>query len=126
MSELRHVMCVEDEPDIRLVAQLALESVGGLQVTLCPLGGEAVEMARNAKPDLILLDVMMPGLDGPGTLKALRSDPATQHIPVVFMTAKVQPAEVAHLRAIGARDVIAKPFDPMTLADQVRALWAQS
>jgi len=123
MTELRHVLCVEDEPDIRLVAQIALETVGGLQVSLCPSGMDAVTMARDARPDLIVLDVMMPGLDGPGTLRELRADPATAHIPIVFMTAKVHPSEVDQLKALGALAVVAKPFDPMTLAAQLRAIW---
>lgn len=123
MGELRHVLCVEDEPDIRLVAQIALETVGGLQVSLCPSGLEAKAMALACRPDLIVLDVMMPGLDGPGTLRELRSDPATAAIPIVFMTAKVQPSEVEQLRALGALEVVAKPFDPMTLAAQLRAIW---
>jgi CheY-like chemotaxis protein len=72
---------------------------------------------------MILLDVMMPGMDGPSTLEALRERPALADTPVAFMTAKVQPAEVAHYKSLGARDVIAKPFDPMTLASQVQSIW---
>lgn len=125
MSELQHVLCVEDEPDIRLIAQLALETVGGLRVSLCAAGGEAVEAARRERPDLVVLDVMMPGLDGPGTLKALREDPDTAALPVVFMTAKVQPAEVSQLMALGALAVVAKPFDPMQLAGQLREIWSR-
>lgn len=124
MKPLRHVLCVEDEPDIRLVAQIALETVGGLSVSLCPSGTEAVAMARATRPDLIVLDVMMPGLDGPGALRALRADPETRDIPAVFMTAKVQPSEIAQLKALGALDVVAKPFDPMTLASQLQAIWS--
>jgi CheY-like chemotaxis protein len=123
MTELRRVLCVEDEPDIRLVAQIALETVGGLQVTLCPSGLDAVATALSVQPDLVVLDVMMPGMDGPGTLQALRDEPRTAAIPIVFMTAKVQPSEVAHLKSLGALDVIAKPFDPMLLAAQLRAIW---
>lgn len=125
MNELRHVLCVEDEPDIRLIAQLALETVGGLKVSLCSSGKEGLEAARRERPDLVVLDVMMPGLDGPGTLSALRELPETRDLPVVFMTAKVQPAEVAQLMALGALAVVAKPFDPMTLADQLRGIWAR-
>jgi len=122
-GQLQHVLCVEDEPDIRLVAQLALETVGGLRVSLCPSGTEAVSMAKSLKPDLIVLDVMMPGLDGPGALRALREDPETAAIPAIFMTAKVQPSEVEQLIAMGALDVVAKPFDPMSLAEQLRHIW---
>ncbi len=120
---LERVLLVEDEPDIRTVAQLALETVGGLQVQTCDSGEAALRIAPQFAPDLILLDVMMPGMDGPATLRTLRGLPALAATPVVFMTAKVQPQEVAALRAAGAADVIAKPFDPMTLAETVKGLW---
>ena len=123
MSTLQRILYVEDEPDIQAVAKLALEMVGGFNVKICSSGEEAVREAEAFAPDMILLDVMMPGMDGPSTLKALRTLPALADIPVAFMTAKVQPAEVALYRTLGARDVIAKPFDPMALASQVRAIW---
>jgi CheY-like chemotaxis protein len=123
MAVLRHVMCVEDEADIRLIVQTALETVAGLRVTLCDDGARAVAAARDARPDLIALDVMMPGTDGPAVLRALRADPLTAAIPIVFITAKVQPDEVSHLLRQGAIGVVAKPFDPMTLAAQLSALW---
>lgn len=123
MSTLQRILYVEDEPDIQAVAKLALEMVGGFAVKVCSSGEEALREAEAFAPDMILLDVMMPGMDGPSTLKALRALPSLADIPVAFMTAKVQPAEVAHYRTLGARDVIAKPFDPMTLASQVRAIW---
>lgn len=123
MNTLQRLLYVEDEPDIQAVAQVALEVVGGLVVKVCSSGEEALREVRAFAPDMILLDVMMPGLDGPGTLKSLRSDPVLADIPVAFMTAKVQPAEVAHYTSLGALDVIAKPFDPMTLAAQVRRIW---
>lgn len=125
MSALEHVLCVEDEPDIRMIAQLALETVGGLRVSLCNSGCEAVDTARREHPDLVVMDVMMPGLDGPGALRALRDHPDTRELPVVFMTAKVQPEEVRQLLSLGALAVVAKPFDPMTLADQLREIWAR-
>lgn len=123
MSELRRILYVEDEPDIQAVAKLALEMVGGFTVKLCSSGEEALREAAAFAPDMILLDVMMPGMDGPNTLRALREQAALAAVPVAFMTAKVQPQEVALYKSLGARDVIAKPFDPMTLADQVRAIW---
>lgn len=122
-GELSRIMMVEDEPDIQNVAKLALELVGGFEVTICSSGAEALETVDGAGPELILLDVMMPGMDGPATLKALRERPSARAIPVVFMTAKVQPDEVAEYKTLGAADVIPKPFDPMTLADQVREIW---
>ena len=120
---LNKVLYVEDEDDIRTVAQLALEAVGGLTLKSCSSGEEAVQAAVSFAPDLILLDVMMPGMDGPSTLAALHKLDPLKDVPVIFMTAKVQPSEIAHYRSLGALDVIAKPFDPMTLADQVRAVW---
>jgi CheY-like chemotaxis protein len=116
-------MYVEDEPDIRAVARLALELVGGFTVKVCSSGEEALHEAEAFAPEIILLDVMMPGMDGPTTLKSLRALPTLATVPVAFMTAKVQPTEIAHYKALGARDVIPKPFDPMTLASQVRAIW---
>lgn len=122
-APLRHILCVDDEDDILQVAKLALEVVGGLRVSLCAGSKSAVEEAARLQPDLILLDVMMPERDGPATLKALRAEPASAAIPVVFMTAKVQPAEVAHYLSLGALGVISKPFDPMLLSDQIKNLW---
>lgn len=126
MSGLQRVLYVEDEPDIQAVARLALEMVGGLTVKTCSSGDEALREGPSFAPELILLDVMMPGMDGPGTLQALRRMPELAGVPVVFMTAKVQPQEIAHYIGLGALGVIAKPFDPMTLAEQVRALWRAS
>lgn len=123
MSALSRILYVEDEPDIQTVAKIALEMVGGFEVRICSSGEEALREAEGFDPDMILLDVMMPGLDGPRTLEALRKNPALTNTPVAFMTAKVQPTEVEHYKSLGARDVIAKPFDPMTLASQVQAIW---
>lgn len=121
---LQKILLVEDEPDIRAVAQLALEVVGGFTVRLCESGEAALAAQAEFAPDLVLLDVMMPGMDGPATLAALRALPQGGDVPVVFMTAKVQPAEIAGYCRIGAIGVVAKPFDPMTLADTLRGLWA--
>jgi CheY-like chemotaxis protein len=103
---------------------MALQAVGGFTVISCASGQEALSAAPDARADLLLLDVMMPGMDGPGTLKALRELPATAHTPVIFMTAKVQAAEVALYKALGALEVIPKPFDPMELSAQIRRVWA--
>jgi len=125
MKELNRILMVEDEPDIQAVARVALEAVGGFSVDMCSSGREALERVKTCNPDLILMDVMMPGLDGPSTLKQLRADPATAGYPVIFMTAKVQSHEVSRYKDIGGLGVIAKPFDPMTLAASVRTLWEQ-
>jgi two-component system, OmpR family, response regulator len=122
-TPLARILYVEDEPDIRMVAQMALEAVGGFTVIACASGSEALAAAPSAGADLLLLDVMMPGMDGPSTLKALRDLPATAETPVIFMTAKVQATEVAQYMALGALDVIHKPFDPMELSAQIGRIW---
>jgi CheY-like chemotaxis protein len=116
---------VEDDPDIQAVARLALEALGGFTVEMCGSGAMAVQLAPRFAPDLILLDVMMPGMDGPSTLRALREDPPTAGIPVIFMTAKAQASEIAQYIALGALSVISKPFDPMTLSATICEIWAQ-
>jgi CheY-like chemotaxis protein len=123
MGELQRVFMVDDEADIRTVVELSLSVVGGFTVEACGSGAEALEKAPAFRPDLLLLDVMMPGMDGPTTLKRLHEIPALTQIPVIFMTAKVQPQEVALLLALGALDVLAKPFDPMALPDSLRRIW---
>lgn len=124
MTELTTILYVEDDPDIQAVARLALEAVGGFTVTVASSGDEGIRAAQADRPDLILLDVMMPMMDGPTTLKALRADPRTADVPIVFVTAKVQSTEVEHYKSLGALDVIPKPFDPMALAAVVRRIWA--
>lgn len=124
--ELMKIFYVEDEPDIREIAKIALEMVGGFQVTMSASGEEALRKAPQATVDLILLDVMMPGMDGPATMRALRLLPNMAHVPVIFMTAKVQPKEVDEYKKLGAIDVIPKPFDPMTLAQSIRAIWLRA
>ncbi|WP_342238800.1 response regulator [Inquilinus sp. OTU3971] len=122
---LTRILYVEDDADIRSVAGFALEAVGGFVLAACASGEEALARAPGFAPQLLLLDVMMPGMDGPETLAALREMPGTAVTPAVFMTAKVQLHEVARYRALGAIDVISKPFDPMTLSDEIRAIWAR-
>jgi two-component system, OmpR family, response regulator len=124
MNTLQRLLYVEDEPDIQAVARIALETVGKLTLKVCSSGEEALQEIKAFQPDMVLLDVMMPGMDGPGTLVALRAMPEFASIPVAFMTAKVQPSEVAHYKSLGALAVVAKPFNPMTLADQVRSIWS--
>ena len=121
--ELKRILYVEDEPDIQAVARIALEHVGGFIVEICGSGLEALARGPMFNPDLLLLDVMMPGMDGVTTLRELRKLPGFKAIPAMFMTAKVQPSEVAQLRLHGAIDVIPKPFDPMTLSENIRSLW---
>ena len=123
MPELKRILYVEDEADIRAVAEIALEAVGGFELKACSSGQEALTEVTDFGPDLLLLDVMMPGMDGPTTLEALRKLPELSETPAIFMTAKVQPEEVTALKKAGVLDVITKPFDPMRLADQIRTIW---
>jgi CheY-like chemotaxis protein len=122
---LSRILCVEDEEDIRIVVRLALTSVGGFTVQCCATGAEALAVAGAFAPDLILLDVMMPTMDGPGTLLALRALPGLATTPVVFMTALVQPEDVENLIALGAVGVIPKPFKPMSLPGTLREIWSR-
>ncbi len=121
---LQKILMVEDEPDIRTVAHLSLQAIGGFTVELCSSGQEALTKGPLFQPDLILLDVMMPGMDGPTTFQELKKIPSMAGIPICFMTAKVQPQEVAQYKAMGALDVVPKPFDPMTLPQLIRDIWA--
>ncbi len=124
MEELKKILCVEDDPDILTVVTTALVT-SGLSVLACNSGQEALEKVVTFGPDLILLDVLMPGMNGPATLKALHEFPEIKNIPVIFMTALAQPREISHLKKMGVLDVIAKPFDPMSLADQIGAMWSK-
>jgi CheY-like chemotaxis protein len=116
------VLIVDDDDDIRRIAMLALVGVGGMEVAEANGGSEGIRRAREDRPDVILLDMMMPGMDGMATFRALRGDPETSGIPVVFLTAKAMSAEVDRLKALGARGVLIKPFDPMTLPALLRRL----
>ncbi len=114
------ILYVDDEADIREVASLSLELDPDFEILTCASGHEALVRAGEWMPHLILLDVMMPGMDGPTTLGRLREQPETASIPVVFITARTQSAEIEGFLGLGARGVIAKPFDPMALAGQVK------
>ncbi len=125
-GELQNILLVEDEADIQAVAKMALESIGGFSVEVANSGIEALEVLKGHNtPDLMLLDVMMPGMDGPTTFEEVRKIDHLKDIPIIFMTAKVMESDKEQYKSLGAAGVIAKPFDPMTLADQIRGLWAE-
>lgn len=125
MSDARPktVLYVDDEPDIRDVVEMSLSIVGDLNVHTCASGEQALEEIQRIAPDMILLDVMMPGLDGPSTLQRIRALPRFERTPVVFITAKALPQEVERFKSLGAVAVIPKPFDPMLLAGQLLSIW---
>lgn len=125
-ATLNRILYVEDEPDIQTIARIALETVGGFTVEICSSGPEALEKVDGFAPDLILLDVMMPDMDGPTTMHALRSQTSASETPIIFITAKVQTQEVESYKALGAIDVIAKPFDPMTLSSKIQDIWSKA
>jgi two-component system cell cycle response regulator len=120
---LKSLLYVDDDSDIREIVQMSLSLGGGLEVHTSDGGERALLKMKVEKPDLVVLDVMMPGMDGPSLLRRMRSDPELARIPVIFMTAKVSTSETGRLRALSSIGIIAKPFDPMTLGEQVRTLW---
>jgi CheY-like chemotaxis protein len=119
-----HVLLAEDDPDIRLVARLALKKAG-FRVTAVTNGEELLAQVAAERPDVVLLDWMMPEMDGAEACARLKADPATADVPVIFMTAKSQGFEVERGMALGARGYITKPFDALTLGDEVRQLLDQ-
>lgn len=116
------VLHVDDEPDIRDVTQLSLELDGGLEVMSAPSAAAAIKMIGAFRPWVILLDVMMPEMDGPAFFRVLRDSPETAEIPVVFITAAAHPGRIAELMTLGAAGVIGKPFEPLSLAAELRAI----
>lgn len=118
----RTILVVDDDPDIRTIANLSLRNIGKFQLALVASGAEAVKAVAERRPDVVLLDVMMPELDGPSTLLRLRELPDGASLPVIFMTANSEPAECERLVSLGAVGVISKPFNPMRLPDQLRKL----
>lgn len=124
-KELKKILVAEDEEDVRSILELSLNDVGEFNIKICCSGQEALQQVEAFAPDLILLDMMMPGMDGMKTLMELRKIEKVKEVPVVFLTAKTQAEEVAHFREAGALDVIKKPFDPMTLAENLQLIWKQ-
>ena len=118
----KRVLIVDDEADIREVAALSLEMTAGWEVRTASSGAEGIALALADAPDAILLDVMMPDMDGPSTFERLQANGSTSHIPVVLLTAKVQAADHRRFSALGVAGVLSKPFDPMTLASEVSGL----
>lgn len=125
MDELERVVFVEDDPDITELIDIALNTIGGMSAVGFSSGHTAIKEAAAHAPQIILLDVMMPDIDGPETLKELRGQKEFEHVPAIFLTAKVHPNEIQRLRDLGADGVISKPFDPMTLADKLRSIWKE-
>jgi CheY-like chemotaxis protein len=118
----RKILIIDDEDDIREVAALSLESVAGWEVAAASSGAQGLLRAAEYQPDAILLDVMMPGMDGPTTFRELRKNPVTAKIPVLLLTAKVQSTDQRRFADLGVEAVLFKPFDPLTLSAQISAV----
>jgi two-component system, OmpR family, response regulator len=120
------ILVIDDDPDIRRMAALSLSRIGGFKVELASGGEQALEMVAREAPDAILLDVSMPGMDGPATLAALRRLPLVARVPVVFFTATSSPAESERLLSLGVAGVVAKPFDVGSLSARIRDILAKA
>lgn len=121
--ELPRVLLVEDDPDIAALIRISLEDFAGYELFHCSSGADALARIDEIAPDLAILDFSMPGMNGDKLFMALKIRPRTASLPVIFMTASVMPAHVARLKAMGALEVFAKPFDPLQLPDRVKAVW---
>lgn len=116
---MRRVLIIDDEDDIREVAALSLEATAGWEILTARSGAEGMRVAASEQPDAILMDVMMPGVDGPTTFRSMQQDPSISQIPVLFLTAKVQGVDQRRFAGLGVAAVLFKPFDPLTLAQQI-------
>jgi two-component system OmpR family response regulator len=123
---LKNILLVEDDSDMQYLAMLALSQVGGFKVNVCSNGYEALEIVNKAHPQMILLDVMMPELDGPATLQKLRMNPATANIPIVFLTASTQEKDIERYKKLGALDIIPKPINPVTISQHLLDIWKKA
>lgn len=123
MNSLRRILHVEDVPSIQVITRIALEKLGGFEVLSCPSGQAALEQVRDFAPDLILLDVMLPNMDGIELVRQLGQLLDLQQTPVVFLTGHLQPERSQELRQLGVRQVLSKPFDPLQLAAQLQQIW---
>jgi len=122
-GQLRRVLCIDDNADVLEIVKLALEVVGAYDLAVCSGGEQGLRKAASWRPDLILLDVMMPGMDGLATLRELQENPELREIPVLFMTASVTVDEQEEYWRLGVAGVIGKPFNPLTLAHDVETIW---
>ncbi len=122
MKKLQRILCADDEADMRMLIKLCLENVGGYDVLVCGSGKELLENVARWNPDLIILDAVMPIMDGLSTFAQLKAQESSLHIPVLFMTGKAKEAEAA-LMAAGAIGLVTKPFDPVHLATDIQSIW---
>jgi len=122
-STLSRILYVEDDPDIREIVRMALETLGRFEVAACDSCADALSLIDEFSPELLLLDVMMPDVDGPATLRVLRERVSAESAPAIFITAKVEAGDIKRYREMGVLDVIIKPFDTMVLSGQIEQIW---
>ena len=125
MGALNKILYVEDQQDIQMIAEYALSTIANYAAKICSSGDEALAEIEAFSPDLLLLDVMMPGLDGPETLQEIRKIAAYKNTPAIYMTAKILPNEIDDLMSQGAIGIISKPFDTVKLGDEIQLLWGK-
>lgn len=125
MKKLKKILYAEDEPDVQIIVEMIIQSMSDYEIKICSNGRELLECVENYDPDLILLDVMMPEMDGPTTFKNLQLNEKTKKIPIIFMTAKAQTHEVKLFKETGVIGVITKPFDPVMLCSNITEIWEQ-
>ena len=123
IRQLQRILLVDDDADIQTVVKMALEIVGGFTIEVCSCGSEAIQKIPLLKPDLVLLDVMLPGMDGPTILEAIKKVPDLADMPIIFLTAKVQTHDIEYYRQLGVIAVLEKPFNPMTLSSRILDIW---
>jgi len=123
---LQRILIADDEPDILEISRIALETVGGFEVSVCSSGKTLLERLPEFGPDLVIVDVLMPDMTGPEVFEEIRRRPEYDEVPVIYLTGVIQEEELADLRETGVADIILKPFDPMTLADRINGVWKGS
>jgi DNA-binding response OmpR family regulator len=123
---LQRILIADDEPDILEISRIALETVGGFEVSVCSSGKTLLERLPEFGPDLVIVDVLMPDMTGPEVFEEIRRRPEYDEVPVIYLTGVIQEEELEDLRETGVADIILKPFDPMTLADRINGVWKGS
>ena len=123
---LQRILLADDEPDILEISRIALETVGGFEVSVCLSGKMLLERLPEFRPDLVIVDVLMPDMTGPEVFEEIRRRPEYDEVPVIYLTGVIQEEELEDLRETGVADIILKPFDPMTLADRINGVWKGS
>ena len=123
---LQRILLADDEPDILEISRIALETVGGFEVSVCLSGKTLLERLPEFRPDLVIVDVLMPDMTGPEVFEEIRRRPEYDEVPVIYLTGVIQEEELEDLRETGVADIILKPFDPMTLADRINGVWKGS